>query len=428
MQDQGVTIIGGGIAGLTAGLRMARAGKRVVLLEARERLGGRLLTRITENGTPIEMGAEFIHGAKTATWEFLRESGLETEPVTDRHWKRTPQGSLEEEQNFWDKLEKVSNRFEEVKEDTDFLSFINSQKEIAEDERTLATSYVEGFHAAELDRVSVRSLARSENASEEDEGNRQFRLRKGYSALADWMAQELRKQGALILVNRKVRNIEWRPGRVLVSCEGTEPIESRQALITLPVGVMQREATEPGGVRFEPDLPEKRATARRIASGDVAKLVLCFAENCWPVNAPGFVHAPDLDFLAYWPNENGTFVTCWAGGRKAQRLLESQGTSLRDQGLACVAKLLQSEARRVAQLLEGHHFHNWTEDACTLGTYSYTTKGSVEAPRELAQPVANTLFFAGEATMSDGRQGTVHGAILSGTRAAEAMLQDKPGP
>src|SRR5438552_3433462 len=130
MGEQSLFVVGAGIAGLAAAAELSRLGKRVSILEARDRPGGRIYTikSKTEN-FPVELGAEFIHGKKNETWDFIRKARLKTKEVPDRHWQPT-NGSLKENRHFWDDLESTFGKLDSAQGEESFLSFLERQKTI----------------------------------------------------------------------------------------------------------------------------------------------------------------------------------------------------------------------------------------------------------------------------------------------------------
>src|SRR5262245_12119037 len=122
MPQRRVLVIGGGAAGLTAADILSSAGVGVTLLEGCDRLGGRMFTVRSKVGSlPIELGAEFLHGEKIDTWNYIRQAGLKTHEVPDRHLREN-NGQLKENPRFWEELEKVFAQASNEKRDKDFLS------------------------------------------------------------------------------------------------------------------------------------------------------------------------------------------------------------------------------------------------------------------------------------------------------------------
>jgi monoamine oxidase len=275
MPKKGVLVIGGGAAGLTAAESLSGAGLKVTLLEAGERLGGRMFTvRSKVANLPIELGAEFLHGEKIETWDYVRQAGLETHELPDRHLRES-NGELKEDAGFWEELEKVFPKSDSKEPDQDFLSFIGRQTKLSSESRKLAIQFVEGFHAAPANRMSIKALATAEEASERDNATRQFRLADGYSALTDWFARRLESRGVVMLLNCAVKKVRWRPDQVEVSTQtptGLRQFEASAAVVALPLGVLQEE----GAVIFEPHLREKQPAIEGLGMGNVYKLVLQF--------------------------------------------------------------------------------------------------------------------------------------------------------
>ena len=166
-----VVVIGAGAAGLAAARDLSQAGRTVTLLEARPRWGGRVLTvRDALWPIPVELGAEFVHGRPREIWEIIERAGLDAREASERH-RYERGGELTKSGEFWRKLEKVFARMREEKRDRTFAEFLS---ECCDDEtaREAATLYVQGFHAARVDRVGTLGLVKAEEASESVGGDR----------------------------------------------------------------------------------------------------------------------------------------------------------------------------------------------------------------------------------------------------------------
>jgi monoamine oxidase len=244
-----------------------------------------------------------------------------------------------------------------------------------------------------------------------------------------------------VRLGASVERVEWVRGCVIVHARGVSdamraPVTARAAIVTLPAGVLEAEAGEEGAMRFEPELPGKHAALAGIGVGHVRRLVLRFRSRFWereggtPALVPAadggelaFMHAPGADVPVWWTLRalRAPLLVGWAGGPAALRLAGLSHDELTARALAALATVLgASEPALRAELLE-LHTHDWSADPYARGAYSYVAVGGIDAPAALAAPVDDTLFFAGEATQSDGSAGTVHGALASGHRAAREV-------
>lgn len=424
MEVNSVLIIGGGVAGLAAARALALAGLPVTLLEARDRLGGRVHTVMDATGKlPVELGAEFIHGAHNATWDILRAAHLDTQRVPERHWRVTPNG-LAEDPKFREQLDQVIARISPVAPDQDVRSFLDHSWGLEPRIKRLACDYVEGFHAAPAQRMSVRALALAESSGPDEESEQQFRVTKGYSAMVQWLSKEISAHGAEIRFNARAKRLRWERGSVEVEVETAGRRKSypgARAVIALPLGVLQEQG--PDAFAFEPRLPGKEKAIGGLAMGAVVKIILQFHSRFWPVENFGFLHSFEPWLPTWWADERGTLLTGWIGGPRAARLAEQGNEAILKEAIQSLSRLFKVEADRIHDLLAASYVHDWQHDPFTRGGYSYTPMGMMDMPKRLAAPVADTLFFAGEATDTQGQQGTVHAALASGKRVAEEILQ-----
>jgi monoamine oxidase len=443
--DVDVVIIGAGVAGLAAARRLHAAGASVAVLEARDRIGGRILTvRDARTPVPIELGAEFVHGSADEVVDLAREAKLVVCDIHGERW-RAARGKLTplDDEDFWRQLGRVMSRLDpERTPDRSFQEFLDRRPGGAAlaQQRTLAREYVEGFHAADLTRVSERALADG-GAPEDEEDERQGRILDGYDRIPAALAAALPG----VRLSHIVHEIAWEPGRVEVryttpaahdASERSGAISARSAIITVPLGVLQQ-ATGESAITFSPDIEDTRRAASQLAMGAVVRMVLLFREPFWESKAVkrrtggrslaelAFLHSSDEDVPVWWtasPVRAATLVG-WAGGGKAARLAARGVAEIEHRAIAALARQIGMQRRRVASLIEHCWHHDWLGDPYTLGAYSYAMVGGRTAAKRLARPVEHTLFFAGEAADAEGRTGTVHGAMGTGYRAAEAVLR-----
>lgn len=412
---QRVVIVGAGIAGLATACELAKAGLQPLVLEARPRVGGRIHTLSTADGTPIELGAEFLHGLAPEVEHFIREHHLAKRQISDDHWK-VHAGTFEELPNFWDKLAKVFDKIPKRSRDKPYAEFVAKVRGVDEHTKTLVNDFVEGFHAAEAQRISVQSIAESEEAAEEIDGTKQFRLVAGYGEMVRAMHAQAVVRGARILVNHAISRVEWRRGKARVTARAHDELfdfNADRVVITLPIGVLQARS-----VVFDPPLPEHERAVASVAMGNVVKVNLALRPGLWPDDKKGFIHLATPKFPTWW--RNAQVVTAWVGGPKADAHKSSLETI--NSAIESLSTVFGRDAR---PFVESAQFHNWRNDPFAYGAYSYVPVGGLEARKVLARPVQGTLFFAGEATASAGFQGTVHGALESGLRAARQVLDAK---
>lgn len=411
-----VVIIGGGIAGLSAANELLREGCTVTVLEAKERFGGRIHT-IREGSLPIELGAEFIHGRSKPLLNAIHAARLKIDDVPARN-------QLFEDNRLmpvkmWDKVGEIMNRIDPQAPDCSFREFLDRQQLDARS-RQLATGFVEGFDAAYTERISTHALLRSEHSAEEMEGDTQARVREGYSALIEFFEDTIHSRGGALLKGAVVRRIRWKrsAAEIVVHRDGAdEMFPSEAAIVTLPIGVWKARQ-----LIFEPSLPEKQSAADEIQFGNVTKVSLVFREAWWPERDFGFIHAPEEAIPTWWSDSRGPILTGWAGGPKSDALASHSPTQLESLATKILGKIFGTSSLR--KQLATSHAHQWANDPHTLGAYSYLPVNGLDLPKVLGAPVENTLFFAGEATVTDAQTGTVFGALESGIRAAREILSD----
>lgn len=422
-----VVIIGAGAAGLAAGRALSGAGKRVCMLEARDRIGGRVSTlHLPDLPLPIELGAEFIHGESSSSFSIVDAAALTAMELPDDHWW-SRDGDFERIGDFWGLIDGVRAKIGARKRDLSFSDFLRSRRGLPPRTRELARTFVEGYHAADADRMSTLALrmADGEQDDEEGGGNRQFRLARGQDALLDWLRAGLDPERIDLRLGTVVTHIQWTQGNVTIECRTrntTERIRAAAAILTIPIGVWKAPRDQEGLIAFDPPLREKEEALSQIEAGHVVKIAFRFRERFWrDVN---FLHSDDRFMPTWWTSApaRSPILTGWAGGPAADALLAEGPDVMIDRGLDAMSRAWGEPRRRLDSLLTGTFTHDWQRDPFSRCAYSYASVGGSGAADALAKPLRGTLFFAGEATSSD-ETGTVAGAIESGRRAARELLK-----
>jgi monoamine oxidase len=421
-----IVVVGGGLAGLAAAGRLADAGAAVTLLEARQRLGGRVLTERVAPEQPVDLGAEWI-GPEGELHDLLVRAGAPLVEARGKQVRRADDGwqDLSGLQALTRRLVRRASRLDGGDRSLTEALETCCREAGADAARTHLLRYVEGFHAADADRLSVRWLAQVERTQPAEASE----IR---SAAGVWPAIEILRQALEgrcdVRLGAVVTSVRWRPGRVEVGTTSGTSYRAGAAVITVPLPLLDPPGDEPAGVRFTPALEAKRAAARVIHMGSVVKVVLAFRQAFWReirgLRNALFVHAYDQPLPTWWMacDPDVPLLTGWAGGSYAARLAGKAGESLTDISIGSLAVALGVTPREVGAQVKSCHFHDWTADPLARGAYTYVGVGGVEANRVLAEPVARTLYFAGEATCGDGYNATMEGALRSGRRAAEEAV------
>jgi monoamine oxidase len=413
-----VIVIGAGAAGLAAASALRRGGSDVQVIEARERFGGRCWS-VTHAETPLalELGAEFVHGTAEQTERLAARAGVVISDVAGGQW-RAHAGRITQQHDFWQRVGRVLKLLPEGGPDHAFAEFLRTRpggRSGARD-RTLARSFVQGFHAADLALASVHALAQAGNPAEDESAARHGRTIGGYTALLAPLARDV---SDAIRYGERARRIVWSRGRVHV--ETTHGVHgARACVVTLPVGVLQS-----GDVVLDP-LP---ATIQRalggLVMGSVARIMLLFTDRFWEDHVAtelSFLHTPHSPFNIWWTLYplRAPVIVGWSGGPPAAQL-QAAG-ELERHALSELATQLGVSRRRLRAKLVASLHHDWDADPFSRGAYSYAAVGGATASRRLARAIEGTLFFAGEATAGDD-SGTVEGALSSGLRAARQVLR-----
>jgi monoamine oxidase len=245
-----------------------------------------------------------------------------------------------------------------------------------------------------------------------------------------------------IALNTVVEQVTWGPGKAHVVTRHahdtgtTTTYTGRFVIVTVPIGVLQLEPGQPGAIQFNPELHDARASINHIAMGSVTRVVVAFKEPFWVQSRRkksgrgkslaqlGFLHGRGTDLPVWWTQFplRVPIMVGWTGGPPAAQLNQLDDDAVKHRALSSLAHHLGTSRQRLDTFVEAAWVHNWDRDPYSRGAYSYALVGGSGAAGRLARPVEQTLFFAGEATDTDGHTGTVEGALSTGRRAARGVL------
>lgn len=431
-----VVIIGAGVSGIAAASELRKSGLSVLILEARDHVGGRAWTRHEPDlSAPIELGAEFIHGRVPETFELLREVGKAALDTSGAHWRLRDGKLVQNTEDLFGSIQVALERSNVLKQpDISFDTWLSRSGEygLSPEAAAMARAFVEGFDAADPARVSAHFIAK-EWGSGGMLDSPQFRPLGGYSSVLAALAGALDRENIRLQLQTVVREVRWRRGSVEIDAAFLDQpfsVQATCAIVTLPLGVLQAPVGASGTVRFVPGLDTKREALQQLVFGPVLKLSLRFRTAFWEKLDGGryedaaFFHSAATAFPTFWTALplRAPLLTAWIAGPKAARLSMYEMPEIVRQALDSLSTVFGGRPPSEFEL-EAAYLHNWQTDPFSRGAYSYIAVGGGDARRTLAEPLEGTLFFAGEATDTEGEAATVTGALQSGARAAREVAE-----
>lgn len=421
-RDADVLVLGAGIAGLAAARALTKRGRRVLILEARNRIGGRMWTD-SSLGLPLDLGASWIHGVNgNPIAKLAKEFGIETVPTDGENAIEFAADGSELPDGDWEEMEDL---FEEIYEE------VAEMQDTTDEDMSLQAAFdrviaIRGISEEDLRRLNyyihlVTALEYGADAKDlslwwwdlgEGFGGEEVIFPGGYNQITDGLAN-----GLDIRLGEIVKRIRYGSDGVEVETSQGSYVAD-QAVVTFPLGVLKQSS-----VKFEPPLSEsKQAAIQRLDMGVLNKVYLRFPEVFWDedvetISYMGKELGEWCDWLNFLPFTGAPVLMAFHGGEKGFDL-----EKLSDDGI--VAGAMQTLRVIFGDDIpepEGALITRWGQDPFSLGAYSHVPPfASGDDHDALAEPVDDVLFFAGEAT-SRNHPSTVHGAYLSGVRAAEAM-------
>ncbi|KAJ3248254.1 hypothetical protein HDU78_001259 [Chytriomyces hyalinus] len=449
-------VIGAGMAGISAAKQLGKKGLKVLLLEARDRIGGRINTlQPGPEGPPIERGAQWIHGLcpEHPMYTIIPENErrIDTQRINmfDKHGALIPEHVVT---SAWNAVDALSSRMTEhakktitlpppkqsiaafINEDLEWNSCAskteNCTRETPCAECDVKYSLVKSI--ANIEAATLNELSVEEYAGDGFEGDDGVPL-KGYLHVLNELLSDLKD--ATVLLNAQVLSVDYSGDTAVVNCTRGE-FHARNIICTIPLGVLK----ETGGPEFIPQIPEPHQKAiSNLGFGLLNKVVLEFESGFWPSNVDDFAFELRRDAFGLDPmfafivnfsqlyarrDEPQNTLVVYVAHDDAKWMEGLSDGDIRELILPQLTWAFRSETKPIIKSMV---VTRWMADPFSRGSYSHLSTGSSLSDMDaLASPISfgtdkkGTLVFAGEHTIRQ-HFATVHGAYLSGIRAAEQI-------
>lgn len=413
-----VIVIGAGISGLHAAKFLRLHGCDVTHLEASNRIGGRIHTINDFSDSPIELGAEAIHGKRNILFDLATAKGFELRTSDKEDYYRL-YNQTRRESDIGDNPN-LSFLFQIIDSFGSYSGMDNSVASYLERIgldpfiKNIAEALVGNEYGTNNERLSIRGIA-VDDAQWTTGNDDYFFTQNSYGEFINTVYQD---EISKVIMNKAVTKINYENSVLIETADG-EIYTADRVLITVPISILKS-----GMIDFAPPLPDSKNQALESMEMDTGmKIIMKFGEKFWPDDLSSLIGGsiiPEYWITGVARNSNANLLTAFVMGEKAEQLAAMGNDAVN----AVTAELNQYFATQAASgSLQQFIIKNWMDEPFIKGAYSYIKAGQVNQRKEYAAPISAKCFFGGEAANYTGHPATVHGALESGFDQAKLILE-----
>jgi len=420
-----VLIIGGGVAGIYAASLLSKYGVQVTVLEAAVKTGGRIASVPMAGGDVVETGAEVIRGDKSIFNDLIRfvdPADVLSIPGNNYYLLQSQLRTEDYLRNAGD-LQGAGETFFQILDS--FASYPGENKSVEDyliqfplDPRFTEIAEARIGNRFGTSNQRLGTLAMKESEAGFTAGKEEFTLKSGN--LWDIFEKAFPEVIANVVLNSPVKKIDYSGATVNITTTNNTVYTADKVLVTVPLGVLKA-----GIIEFSPLLSgPKQEAVTSIGLDNCIKIVLKFIGPFWQSDAKsilGALHIPEYRIYSAGKDNSANTLTATVTGEKAELLSAMSDGEIQAMALAELTTLHLGQG--VVALFQQIYVKRWGADPLIRGGWSYPSLSGVGQKEVLAEPVNQKLFFAGEATNTNGHSGTIHGAMESAYRAAIEILE-----
>lgn len=411
-----VIVVGAGIAGISATQILRKSGVEVLLLEASNQYGGRIRSSSDFAHTPIELGAEEVHGSRNVWYDIIKsleKELVEYDQIFDEYYFVDNQlqsyEQIQHDRHFQKALalqDKIGNF---TGEDISLKTFV--EQNIDTQFQFALEAWFSASYGTSLQNLSMESISESYNKWSSGERNFIFAKDSYISVVEDFFAEVL----PIIQFNQVVSQINYSENQVEAMTTAGENFLADSIILTVPLRILQKNK-----ITFSPDLPiEKQKAIQTIGIDTGMKILLKFQNRFWAEYAGAIYGQGYIPEFYSSAKDDEPILTAYVMGDKAKYLSDLGEDAIY---VALHELDILFGERMASKLFVEARIIDWGKEPFIEGCYSYASKGSDKARKILAEPIENKLYFAGEACNINGHHATVQGAIESAYKATLSLL------